>query len=194
MQSTLNKPSDFYFSVVAELKSRIKGAEVCEYAMHGDYKVKGLECHVKIDEYGELKQANDQRLTQPVKIVVFCFVSKAINDDEKRSAELIAQDLSSAVGRIAFNNNFGLGKTVGFPKKIISQEGMFKSGADAYECWETEWWQDLKLGTPPADEPLVMNVLLAVNPELANKNDEYVSIEKAISNDGFNTENHSTRA
>lgn len=179
MQSTLNKPSDYYKKVVEVLKQRVKGAPVCEYALYGEYKVTGLECHVAIDEYGELSKANDGRIKQPVRVKVYCLVSKADSDGEMRNANLIAQDLASAVGRIAFNNNFTLGKTVGFPEKIISLPGLFKSGVDGYECWETEWWQNVFLGELAEEDPKVLDILLAVNPEHPEKPEEYKELEGA---------------
>ncbi|MGI9835673.1 hypothetical protein ACJPQX_20740 [Vibrio vulnificus] len=179
MQSTLNKPSDYYLKVVEVLKQRVKGVPVHEYSLYGEYQVSGLECHVAIDEYGELSKANDGRIKQPVRVKVYCLVSKAHSDEESRNADLLAQDLASAVGRIAFNNNFGLGKTVGFPEKIVSQQGMFKSGSDGYECWETEWWQNIYLGELPEEDPKVLGIFLAINPKHPEKPDEYKEFENA---------------
>ncbi len=180
MPSTLNKPSDYYSEVVSTLKRRVKGAAVHSYALYGEYKVEGLECHVVIDEYGELGQHQDKRLKQPVRVKVLCLVSKAYSDTETRNADLIAQDLASAVGRIVFNNNFGLQGAVSFPKKIVSQQGLFRSGDDGYECWETEWWQDIYLGEVPEDTKLT-GVFFAVNPKDPSKPDEYKELENAQS-------------
>ncbi|HCH5255487.1 hypothetical protein G5C64_23150 [Vibrio diabolicus] len=188
MQSTLNKPSDYYMEVVEVLKQRVKGVPVYEYALYGEYQVKGLECHVAIDEYGALSKANDGRIKQPVRVKVYCLVSRAYSDTENRNADLIAQDLASAVGRIAFNNNFGLGKTVSFPEKIVSQQGMFKSGTDGYECWETEWWQNIYLGDLPEEDPKVLGIFLAINPTHPEKPDEYKELENA----SFNPANRSS--
>ncbi|SDI12479.1 hypothetical protein SAMN04488136_1743 [Vibrio xiamenensis] len=182
MQSTLNKPSDYYQAMVTTLKDSIRKATVVPYKLYGEYQVKGVECHVAIDEYGKLQAHNDGRIKQPVRVKVYCMVSKAESDAEFRNSDLIAQDLASAVGRIAFNNNFGLNGAVSLPSNVVSQQGLFKSGADGYDCWETEWWQDLFLGELADEGADFSGLFLAINPEHPELADEYEDITDAITN------------
>ncbi|HFQ5115488.1 hypothetical protein KW419_16130 [Vibrio fluvialis] len=173
MPSTLNKPSDFYEKVVAELDQKVKGATVTEYALYGEHEVSGLECHVSVDEYGLLSQHQDGRIKQPVRMRVFCLVSRAVGEEYGRHADLVAQDLASAVGRIVFNNHFSLGGAVSKPSEIQSLRGLFRSGQNGYECWETEWWQTLHLGELPEEEPVLSGLYVAINPQHPEKKDEY---------------------
>lgn len=179
MQSTLRVPSDYYRTVLESLTSTFKKATVKGYAAFGESEINGIEVHLGITDFGEIKKHNDGRKKRPIQITAFCFVSKSITD-----SQLLAQDLANDVAVIVDNNEFGQSGISGFPQKIETHEGLFKTGKKGYACWETEWWQTIYLGDKPEADPLISELYLAINPQnLADKN-EYKKVEDEIINTG----------
>lgn len=179
MNSALTKPSDFHQQVMESLKQQMKGITVQEYAPHAEPQISGIACHIAIDEYGTLTQHNDGRIKQPVRVSVRCFISHSYKDKHNRSPMLIAQDIASAVGRIVFNNHFGMQNRVSLPNNIISQVGPYKAGKNGYTCWETNWWQTLYLGELTKDEPKLLSLFMAVNPKQPKQKTEYKELVHA---------------